>query len=239
MNQLYRLVRYNYVSLNLYWLSSQFNLNLTVLLNRSCKDGTTRFCYTEKSYANGTNAYVDLDWNMKLRDIYNFESGAFTITNRNLYQFVCIMRTMRLWLTDVKHNELFMIDKKNNIYRCNPAYKPLVTINSYNEKLELVPSIMVTDIGDHIPGVQIIINNGSSSTFVNVQDFLNFDLFIQQLNPTMMAMQLLTMFNGGHMDDDQSSISTAHKIQQQQTSKHSKERQGFLSMAGATKRNDS
>ena len=236
MNQLYRLVRYNYVSVTLYWLTSRVNLSLSVSLNKTNKDGTTKFCYLEKpSNSGGLNAYLDLVWNLKLKDIYNQSTdGAFTITNRNFYQFICTMRTMKLWLTEAKHNNLFMMDKVNKIFRCNSNYKPLVTINQYNEKLEVTPSIMVTDVGDHTPGVQIFINSGESNAFLTTQDFLNFELFLSDLNPTMLSMQLLSMFNGGHVDDANDS-----SVQKQQAAKSKSNQQGFLSLAGATRRDDS
>ena len=232
MNQLYKLVRYNYLTVTLYWLNSKVNLSLTVSLNKSIKDGNPKFCYTERPTNSGTNAYVDLDWRMRLRDIYSnpITGTGFSITSRNMYQFIHTINTMKIWFTDPKHKDLFMVDKTKNVYRCNTAYKSLMTINQYNEKLEVAPAIMVTDTGDHIPGAQIFLNGSSEAVFLKIQDYLNFDLFISTLNPTMMAVQLLSMFNAGQVDEN--------VTPQTRPQKNDKE-QRFLSATGAQKRNDS
>ena len=126
MNQLYKLVRYAHLSVTLYWLNNRTNLSLSVSLNRSTKDGQQRFCYTERINRNETNAYVDLTWIMKLRDIYADPPGSadFSITSRNLYQFVQTVHTLKIWFTDSKHKDLFMIDKAyENLYTLMPQAK--------------------------------------------------------------------------------------------------------------------
>lgn len=234
MNQLYKLVRYNTINATLYWLNARTNVLFTVSLNKSTKDNSVKYCYNEYGNRNGINAYVDLEWSIKLRDIKSYmDGGTFRVTKMNMYQFVNTIRTMRIWFTDPKHSDVFLVDKTNKLYRCNAAYKPLITVNQFNEKLEIVSAVMVTDTGDHIPGAQLFIHTAPEPVFLKIQDYLNFEMFISSINPTMLAMQLLTMFNAGSIDEDPRDKRNDISLQNKRSN------ESFLSMAGATRRDDS
>lgn len=187
---------YEKISDELMWLSKNWILKFTVVLNKySDKFGRQNY-HKEVGYWKNNEYCINInrvfDYYLSIEsstkdDFGNKQSIQIRLTD--MYIFVFKLNQVSEWFTAANNSGLFA--KKNGKIIMVGGTQPIKVLLSFDNYIEFEPSILNLDNGDQLIGVRMYLNSDRETLFIDINRFLAFKYFIENFNMYQSAQMMI------------------------------------------------
>lgn len=194
-----KLVHKNYEKITdeLMWLSKNWVLKFTVILNKySDKFGRMNYHKEVGYYKNGDyciNINRAYEYYLIIESIEKDNNGnkeAISIGLKDMFIFKHKLQMVSDWFMSSEYKGLFA--KKDGRIFMPQRIEPIKITNlPFNKYIEFEPSILNLDNDDQVVGVRVYMNTDFSSLFMSIDKFIAFKYFIDNFNMHEAALLMI------------------------------------------------
>lgn len=198
MANMVNIVHKNYEKITdeLMWLSKQWILRFTVVLNKySDKFGRQNY-HKEVGYWKNNDYCINInrifDYYLSIESSSKDEFGnkqSVQIRLSDMYIFVFKLNQVAEWFTAANNRGLFA--KKDGKIIMVGGAQPIKVLLSFDNYIEFEPSILNLDNGDQLIGVRMYLNSDRETLFIDINRFLAFKYFIENFNMYQSAQLMI------------------------------------------------
>ena len=198
MDKEIKLIHKNYEKITdeLMWLSKNWSLKFTVILNRNTNNGRVNY-HKEIGYYKDNNLCVNInrvfDYYILIDSVYNPDTKykeSVSIRVTDMYVLRYRLNQVEQWFTSSENKNMF-VRKDGKIIMPRRVEPIRIAGLMFNKYLEFEPSILNKDNGEQEIGVRIYVNSDTSSFFMQINRFLSFKYFIDTFNMYQSAQLML------------------------------------------------
>ena len=256
MNQMYHLLDSDFKRIyrNLFWLSNESKIEFVVDLYSS-KDKEDVYFYREFGYESKNkfqaNMYVNLKYYIDFNTAYKTNEGnvkenvIFGVNN--IYQLIVALNNAALWLTGKDYVNLFTRHPDGTI-RMSQDVNPIIIAGTFQDtSLEFIPAVY-NDYDKNLSGISLYINKANEPIFIDSMKFMSMHYMLTNFNMELAAMQMINflgrpstgeLYYSDYLDAEYSRMNPNMKRESSNNqSRYKSNNQSFLSIVGATKRDD-
>ena len=188
---------YEKITDELMWLSKDWMLKFTVILNRKTDKFGRQNYHKEVGYYKDNNYCVNINRSFDYFLIiesntkdYNGIKDSVSIRATDMYVLKFKLNAVAEWFT-AEHNQGLFAKKDGKIFMPRSVNPIKITGLMFDKYLEFEPSILTLENGEQMIGVRMYINSDVNSVFMEISRFLGFKDFIETFNMYQSAQLML------------------------------------------------
>ena len=197
MEEVIKIAHKNYEKItdDLMWLSKNWMLKFTVILNRYTDKYGKQNYHKEVGYYNKDGEYCininrSFDYYVTIDSVGLQDKESVAIRQTDLYLFKFKLGQVAEWFTGHDNQGLFA--KKDGQIIMPRSVNPIrISDLAFNSYIEFEPSIMTLNSGEQFVGIRMYINSDVNSVFMEISRFLAFKDFINTFNMYESAQLML------------------------------------------------
>ena len=188
---------YEKITDELMWLSKDWMLKFTVILNRKTDKFGRQNYHKEVGYYKDNNYCVNINRSFDYFLIiesntkdYNGIKDSVSIRATDMYVLKFKLNAVAEWFT-AEHNQGLFAKKDGKIFMPRSVNPIKITGLMFDKYLEFEPSILTLENGEQMIGVRMYVNSDVNSVFMEISRFLGFKDFIETFNMYQSAQLML------------------------------------------------
>ena len=188
---------YEKITDELMWLSKDWMLKFTVILNRKTDKFGRQNYHKEVGYFKDNNYCVNInrsfDYFLMIESNtkdYNGIKDSVSIRVTDMYVLKFKLNAVAEWFT-AEHNQGLFAKKDGKIFMPRSVNPIRITGLMFDKYLEFEPSILTLENGEQMIGVRMYVNSDVNSVFMEISRFLGFKDFIETFNMYQSAQLML------------------------------------------------
>ena len=230
MPKLYTL-NFKTIKSTLFWLDNNYIMNLVIYHS---KDRPIIQSY-------GNNWFITPRYYIEITSLYKNSNGlknAFVLNTKNMFQFKLALKNIAILITGKE--SVFYRDSNNNIQLDKSRTKPIRVDGVGNTTIHMMLGIHTgQQDNSQEPSVFFMVNNAEDFIMMNLETFMNFKTFVENLdvyNAVMNTLLYVGRFEERDLDGEETEYINNKK---NGGGGSSGGRKGFLDKIGAVNRSDS